>query len=262
MSGDGERVSAAFVRIAELADARGAVPEDGSGIDGTWTTSVADPDTGDDWYVGVNADVEDDRRIEFPEPHGEVTVPAAHAAVFYGDVFGPVAFLSPRGGRFVVDGRDPELPTEGSFPRSTEDQLIAALEAALDEYEDSAADEDERDLDVPGQVLEALPDHVVETYSEKMLVLEYEEKYLDVRFPVLECRSCGAAVDHRVEIDSYRETASTECSECGAVDEAVVDGDVLDLRGADRDDRVDELAVGLSIDVDEDALEDEDSTDA
>lgn len=240
----GDELSAAYVRIAELAQARGAVPDDGSGIDGTWRTEVEDPDTGEPWYVAVNADLDAERTVRIPEPHGEIDVDPGHAVVFYADVFGPVAVLSPHGGRYVVDGRDPEDDLEGTFDRTTEDQLIAALEAAIE----TAEADRERELDVADHVLEALPDHVVETYSEKMLVLEYEERYLDVHFPELRCGSCGDEVDHRLEVDSYRDEATTECSACGAVDEAIVPDGVIDVRGD-----VQEIEVGLEIDVDEDA---------
>jgi len=53
-----EQVSKLFAQLAELADAEGAVPEDGSGIDGVWTTTVPAEDRDRDWTVAMNADTE------------------------------------------------------------------------------------------------------------------------------------------------------------------------------------------------------------
>ncbi|OYR76131.1 hypothetical protein DJ71_18565 [Halorubrum sp. E3] len=80
-----------------------------------------------------------------------------------------------------------------------------------------AADESEpgSEPDVADHVEEALPEYLLSSHSDLLLVMEYERRYLRVNFPERECDSCGEEVDHRVEKDTYREIVNTECSNCG-----------------------------------------------
>lgn len=125
-------LSLLFVRATDLTAARGDVPEDGSGIDGVWTDEFPDVDADEQWFVASNADevaheyrVTDDRTTEI-EPF--------HAHFWWDtDLIAPAAIVSPGGGQFHVTDE---------FDRSVEDQIIASIEAVLDElgYEDFEAE--------------------------------------------------------------------------------------------------------------------------
>lgn len=80
-----------------------------------------------------------------------------------------------------------------------------------------AADESDpaSEPDVADHIEEALPEHLLSTQSDRLLIMEYERRYLKIDFPERECDSCGEEVDHRVEKDTYREIVNTECSNCG-----------------------------------------------
>lgn len=134
---DSEEVVEAFAKICELAIALGDVPE--GGIEGGYSTVIDDPDTGDPWYIAVNANPGDEEktRVELPNDAGAASPKPGHALVFYDHVGLPVMTLSPLGGECLVDGRTFEY-TEGKFDRSTEDQLIHALDTAIEAAESDA----------------------------------------------------------------------------------------------------------------------------
>ena len=122
---DEQELSIAFTRITQLADAAGVVPDDGSGLDGTWQTQIDDPDHDEPWYIGINADLDDAQEVHYPAPHGRMELDPGHAVVLFADAFGPAAVLTPTDGSFQVSG--------GQFDdRTTEDQLIRAMEHELD----------------------------------------------------------------------------------------------------------------------------------
>jgi hypothetical protein len=127
-----EQVSALFVRLSELADAEGAVPEDGSGVDGVWTTDIPARDRDRDWTVAMNADLEGEQAVQdVPRDGMESTIAPGRATVWLGAM--PAGVLSPHGGQLAVDVRD-------GGPQSIEDELIADVEARIAVLE-VAADE-------------------------------------------------------------------------------------------------------------------------
>ncbi|WP_323190429.1 hypothetical protein [Halostella sp. PRR32] len=118
-----EQVSKLFTRLAELADAEGAVPEDGSGIDGTWTTTIPARDRDRDWSVAMNADVDEDHVVEdIPSEGDETTVQAGSATVWLGRW--PAGVIHPFGGQVAAEQID-------NGPQSIEDELIADIEARI-----------------------------------------------------------------------------------------------------------------------------------
>ena len=136
MSDDG--LATLHVRACELAQARGDVPDDGSGINGIWIDEVPDLDTDEQWFIAINADgeereyrVTDDRMFEIPPFHAHFWYDTAQVV--------PAAICSPHEGEALFSGE--------TFPRSTEDQTIASLEAMLqklDELDEAVVLEAER----------------------------------------------------------------------------------------------------------------------
>lgn len=123
MSGP-EEIPVAFLRAVNLAEARGAVPDDGSGIDGVWTAQVPDALEDDqEWFIAINAD---DEEREYELPTGRELSIDPFIWHFWYDVeqVVPAAMLGPGGGQ--------QLHSR-SFEGTVEDRLIASLEAALDE---------------------------------------------------------------------------------------------------------------------------------
>jgi len=115
----------AFARASQLADARGDVPDDGSGLDGVWTDEIPDLDTDTDWVLVMNpTDEEQEHRLT--EERTETIRPFRVQAWYGTDLAMPAAIFSPIGGQTLV-GDEHE--------RSTEDRLIASIEAILDELE-------------------------------------------------------------------------------------------------------------------------------
>jgi len=112
-----------FVRLCELADADGDVPEDGSGIDDVWTRTITARARDRDWNVAVNGDTDADQQVTgFPRDDDSTTVPAAQAVVYLGAW--PVSVLGPHGGEFGVE----ELE---DGPQSVEDEFLRDVETAL-----------------------------------------------------------------------------------------------------------------------------------
>ncbi len=120
-----EQVSKLFAQLAELADAEGAVPEDGSGIDGVWTTTVPAEDRDRDWTVAMNADTEERHNAEDVPTEGDYTsLQPGTAMVWLGEW--PAGVLNPHGGQIVVEQAD-------AGPQSLEDELIADVDARIEE---------------------------------------------------------------------------------------------------------------------------------
>lgn len=125
-----EQVSYLFVRLAELAEAEGAVPEDGSGVDGVWTTTVPARERERDWNIALNAEVDEERTVEdFPAEGDETTVPPIRAVIELGRW--PAGVLGPHGGQVLVE----ELE---DGPQSLEDELIEDVEARIEHLEGGA----------------------------------------------------------------------------------------------------------------------------
>jgi len=124
-----EQVSALFVRICELAKAEGDVPEDGSGIDGVWSAVITGRGRDRDWTVAINADTDERHTAEDVPSEGDRTsLEPGTAMVWLGDW--PAGVLNPHGGQLVVEQLE-----EG--PQSIEDDLIADIEARIEEVEDA-----------------------------------------------------------------------------------------------------------------------------
>ncbi|WP_049979340.1 hypothetical protein [Halolamina rubra] len=120
-----EQVSKLFARLAGLADAEGAVPEDGSGIDGVWITIVPAIDRDRDWTVAMNADTEERHNAEDVPAEGDRTsLQPGTAMVWLGEW--PAGVLNPHGGQIVVEQAD-------AGPQSLEDELIADVDARIEE---------------------------------------------------------------------------------------------------------------------------------
>ena len=115
------KVPTLFARLAELATADGAVPNDGSGIDGVWTTTVPASHHDRDWQVAINCDTETEHTVENIPRKGDTTAPRpASATVWLGTM--PADVCTPRGGSLVV-----QATIEG--PTSIEEPLIADIDA-------------------------------------------------------------------------------------------------------------------------------------
>lgn len=126
-----EETSLLFACLCELADAEGAVPEDGSGVDGIWTTTVTARDRDRDWNVALNADLDEELTAEdFPAEGQESEIPAASAVIELGEM--PAGVVGPFDGQLAVEVLD-----EG--PTSIEDELIDDVEAAIEAAEGGEA---------------------------------------------------------------------------------------------------------------------------
>lgn len=124
-----ETVPVLFGEFAQLANAEGAVPDDGSGVDGIWTTTV--PARGRDdknWHIALNADTGQERvATDFPDEGDESSIPPGRAVVYLGGW--PAGIVGPDGGEIVVEVLD-------DGPQSLEDELIGdvqAMRATLEE---------------------------------------------------------------------------------------------------------------------------------
>jgi hypothetical protein len=127
-----EQVSLLFSRLAELADAEGDVPEDGSGIDGVWTTIIPARDRDCDWKVAMNADTNQRHTVaDFPGEGDKTAIRAASATVWLGRW--PAGVLDPFGGELVVEQLD-------DGPQSIEDELIDDVDAQIEALEAGDAD--------------------------------------------------------------------------------------------------------------------------
>lgn len=116
-----DTTSLLHVRTAQLAGARGDVPEDGSGIDGVWTDEFPDVGTDEMWFVAMNA--EDDEQEYRLTEHETMTIKPFRAHFWYDKSHvAPAAIGTPFGGQALVGDE---------FERSTEDQIIASIEAVL-----------------------------------------------------------------------------------------------------------------------------------
>lgn len=122
-----EQVSLLFARLAELADAEGDVPDDGSGIDGVWTATVPTRDRERDWNIAMNADTNQEHTVEgFPGEDDEITIRAGSATVWLGRW--PAGVLGPFGGQVAVEQLD-------DGPQSIEDELIDDVDARIEALE-------------------------------------------------------------------------------------------------------------------------------
>ena len=122
-----DQVSLLFSRLAELANAEGDVPDDGSGIDGVWTTTVPARDRDRDWNVAMNADTDQEHTVEgFPGEEDDVSIRAGSATVWLGRL--PAGVLNPFGGQLAV-----EVVDDG--PQSIEDELIDDVDARIEALE-------------------------------------------------------------------------------------------------------------------------------
>ena len=123
-----EQVAALFVRFAELAAAEGAAPEDGSGIDGVWTTTVPARNREADWRVAMNADTGTEHTVEnFPSEGDSTSLRAASVSVWLGTL--PAGVCTPYDGALVV-----QETIDG--PSSIEDELLADIEAYMADVDD------------------------------------------------------------------------------------------------------------------------------
>lgn len=121
-----DQLSKLLVRLTELADAQGDVPEDGSGIDGVWTEEVPDVDRDGHWFVAINADAE--QREYRVAGERETTIEAFQPHCWWDpDRVVPAAIVGPYG--------DEQLRPPEAFDRNVEDQLILSVEAALGELD-------------------------------------------------------------------------------------------------------------------------------
>jgi len=124
-----EQVSALSVRLCELAEVEGDVPEDGSGIDGVWSTTVTGRNRGRDWTVAINADTDERHNVEDVPSEGDHTsLEPGTAMVWLGKW--PAGVLNPHGGQLVVEQLEEEA-------RSIENDLIADIVARMEEVDDA-----------------------------------------------------------------------------------------------------------------------------
>lgn len=127
-----DQVSLLFSRLAELAAIEGEIPEDGSGIDGVWTTTVPARDRERDWNVAMNADTDQEHTIEdFPGDDDDVSIRAGSATVWLGRW--PAGVLGPFGGQLAVEQLD-------DGPQSIEDELIDDVDARIEALEAGGPD--------------------------------------------------------------------------------------------------------------------------
>ena len=127
-----DQVSLLFARLAKLAGAEGDVPEDGSGIDGVWTTTLPARDRERDWNVAMNADTDQEHTIEdFPGDGDDVSIRAGSATVWLGRW--PAGVLGPFGGQLAVEQLD-------DGPQSIEDELIDDVDARIEALEAGGPD--------------------------------------------------------------------------------------------------------------------------
>lgn len=117
-----------YFELCELAQAEGVVPEDGSGIDGIWTTSVRARDRDRDWNVAMNADLDDELEAEdFPRDSMSTSVEPAMAVLHLGAM--PVGVIGPGGGQIAG-----EIEV-GEF-RSAEDEFTEDVQEQRERLEE------------------------------------------------------------------------------------------------------------------------------
>ncbi|GGK74286.1 hypothetical protein [Haloarcula sebkhae] len=126
-----DSLSLLFVRVSELAIARGAVPADGSGYDGVWTDEFPDADHDDEWFVATNCDAESTEYRVTDDRATSIEPFTTHVWWDTGSL-APAAICNPNGGQFHLTNK---------FERDVEDQIIASIELLLDEldYDDFEA---------------------------------------------------------------------------------------------------------------------------
>lgn len=123
------QVTLLFSRLVELADAEGAIPDDGSGVDGVWTTTVTARDRDRDWRIAINAEPDEERTAtDFPAEGRDTDVPAGHASLFLGET--PVGAAGPFGGTVAAE-------IEDGTPTTIEDELVDDIEARLAELQEA-----------------------------------------------------------------------------------------------------------------------------
>lgn len=123
---DGETVPEAFIVLTEIAEAKGDVPDDGSGLSGIYHLEFPS-EYEHDWLVWLNTEREE---LEADGP-GDQThrVPAFRATVWYGThLIGPVMLLGPHSGQMLNAGDE-----FNGF--SVEDQFIQDARAELEVIE-------------------------------------------------------------------------------------------------------------------------------
>lgn len=116
--------------LARLAGAEGVVPDDGSGVDGIWTTTVPARERDDrDWRIAMNADTGQELvATDFPNEGDESSIPPGRAVVYLGGW--PAGIVGPGGGEIVVEVLD-------DGPQSMEDELIGDVQARKADLEEA-----------------------------------------------------------------------------------------------------------------------------
>lgn len=118
-----EQVATLFVRLAQLAAAEGATPEDGSGIDGVWTTTLPARNRDPNWTVAMNCDTETEHTVtDVPREGDTISIRPGSATIWLGAT--PAGVCTPFDGTLVI-----QETLEG--PSSIEDELLADIEAQL-----------------------------------------------------------------------------------------------------------------------------------
>lgn len=130
-------VSALFARLCELAEADGAVPDDGSGIDGVWTRTIIARDRRRSWNVAMNADTDTEHTIgDYPREGMNTSVPAGKAVVHLGAW--PAGVVGPTGGELAVENTPAGL-------NPIEPELLGDVRAAI---RDAGGDLDAEEVEV------------------------------------------------------------------------------------------------------------------
>lgn len=125
-----EEVAALFVRLAELAAATGATPEDSSGIHGVWTTTVPARNRDDDWQIAMNCDTGTEHTVSgFPAAGNTPTLRPGSVTVWLGTI--PAGVCTPFDGAVVI-----QETIDG--PTRIEDELLGDIEARLQTIEAGA----------------------------------------------------------------------------------------------------------------------------
>lgn len=128
-----EQVPELLAALAQLAEVEGVVPDDGSGIDGIWTTTVPAPQRERDWRVAMNADLEEELTVDgWPGDDDQTSVGPGQAVIHLGRW--PAGVIGPGGGEVLVEEVDAD-------PQSIEDELIADVDAQIEALQDGDRDE-------------------------------------------------------------------------------------------------------------------------
>jgi hypothetical protein len=119
-----EQVAELCVRLAELADTEGAVPADGSGIDGVWTTTIAAQNRKNDWKVAMNCDTGTEHTVaDFPAEGDSPALRPGSVTVWLGTV--PAGVCTPFSGAVVI-----QETIDG--PQHIEAELIDDVETLIE----------------------------------------------------------------------------------------------------------------------------------